>query len=486
MSDCGVVAAISPKDDVVGELYIGLRSLQHRGQDSAGMAIYDGTNTKLYRDKGLVNEVFSKRTLELLEGANVGIGHVRYSTTGSSGIPSQPEVKDYSTPNGRRIRTAMASNGDILDQQELRKRLPGDYSTGCDIEDQLMALNAGLKHFDKITPENIFEAYKNLYTNIEGAWFSAAIIPDGNGRAYLCLSNDSHSVRPGVLGKKGKRWLAASETTTLNKLDYEFVRNMQPGEVDVIDEDGNVHTTAINPSHPAHCMFEYLYLAYPPSRHWGVSVLSARYEFGKKLGKLYPRKVDAVVPIPDSGNEIAQGYSAQTGIRLVHGLIRSKFVGRVFMLPEQADRDVEALLKFDAVPDLLEGKDVALIDDTVVRGTNIRKVIKIVKNAEAKDIDVLTAGNPRKPCYLGIEMKDKRKFAAWGGNGESKPFGEIARDIGARFYAALKPQEQVEALNEAIKDPNLKMTLKDFCTGCLGGLYPSTLERRIEEIIKES
>src|SRR3989454_539872 len=381
---CGIVA-IASDEPVAKEIYYGLRILQHRGQESGGIATFDGGETRSKRGMGLVHEIFRAEDLDHLKG-NTGIGHVRYSTTGSSVIDNaQPIVA--STAYGD---IALGHNGDIV--------------------------NAG-------------------------------------------LLRDELAIRPLCIGYKDGAYMAASESVVFDTLGYKFVRDLKPGEIVALRPDGVESFRLPHPTHTAHCMFEWVYFARPDSVLDGRLVYDARVKVGQQLAREHPIEADIVVPVPESGRAQAQGYSQVSGLPVVEGLIKNRYIERTFIMPEQADREVGVLLKLNPIKSAVKNKRVVLIDDSIARGTTIKKIVKILREAGAAQVHLRIGCPPIKaPCYLGIDMKTRDQFIA-----NNRTVEEVSTFVGADSLGYLSMTGLVRALSHP---------KEDICFGCLTSVYP--------------
>src|SRR2546426_7673992 len=443
---CGIIA-ISSTDPVAKEIYYGLRILQHRGQESGGIATFDGGETRSKRGMGLVHEIFRAEDLETLKG-NAGIGHVRYSTTGSSVIDNaQPIVA--STPYGD---IALGHNGDIVNAGLLREELSRKgwaFMTTSDSEVIVRLLANELSHTGDVR-----RALKEFTRRLVGA-YSLAIMIDGVPYAV----RDPLAIRPLCIGTKDGAYMAASESVVFDTLGYKFVRDLKPGEIVALRPDGFESFRLPHPTHTAHCMFEWVYFARPDSVLDGRLVYDARVKIGEQLAKEYPVEADIIVPVPESGRAQAQGYAQLAGLPVVEGLIKNRYIERTFIMPDQQEREIGVMLKLNPIRSAVKNKRIVLIDDSIVRGTTIRKIVQILRQAGAKEVHVRIGCLPiRFPCYLGIDMKTRDQFIA-----NEKTVPEIADFINADSLGYLSMKGLITAL---------KHSREDICLGCLTGEYP--------------
>src|SRR5437867_2192452 len=411
---CGILA-IASKEPVAKDLYYALRILQHRGQESGGMATFDGRDTHAKRGMGLVNEIFGEEDSNNLKG-NGGIGHVRYSTTGSSSLDNaQPIVA--STAYGD---IALGHNGDIVNAGLLREELSRKgwaFMTTSDSEVIVRLLANELSHTGDVR-----RALKEFTRRLVGAYSLAIMI---NGVPYAV--RDPLAIRPLCIGVKDGAYMAASESVVFDTLGYKFVRDLKPGEIVALRPDGVESFRLPHPTHTAHCMFEWVYFARPDSVLDGRLVYDARVKVGQQLAREHPVEADIVVPVPESGRAQAQGYSQVSGLPVVEGLIKNRYIERTFIMPEQTDREVGVLLKLNPIKSAVKNKRIVLVDDSIVRGTTIKKIVRIVREAGAAQVHLRIGCPPIKaPCYLGIDMKTRDQFIA---NGRTVP--DVAASVGA-------------------------------------------------------
>ena len=443
---CGVVGIVSTRA-VAFPLYFGLRSLQHRGQESAGIATFDD-KIKCVKGMGLVHEVFQDNPAGL--PGTCGIAHVRYSTTGSSKLENaQPVVASSSEGD-----IALAHNGDIVNADAIRrelKKLGWAFITTTDSE-VLIRLLAN----EVASTDNIPRAVRNLMSRIIGSYSLVVLMGD-----RVLAIRDPWGIKPLCLGALPEKagFVCASETCALDALGADYIRDVEPGEMVELSLDGLKPHKIVTSRHPAHCMFEWVYFARPDSVLGGNYVYDVRRCFGRRLASEHPASADVVVPVPDSGRPHAQGFSEATGLPFEEGLIKNKYIGRTFILPSKEARELNVQLKLNAVRSRIKGKRVVLVDDSIVRGTTMRKIVETLRRAGATEVHVRIGSPPIKaPCYLGIDMKTRDQFVAVG-----RTYEQIATEIGADTVGYLSMDGLVECIGIAGGD---------LCLGCLTGEYP--------------
>lgn len=464
---CGIVGIIGGKP-VSRLIYHSLFSIQHRGQSSAGKLTYDG-NIHVYKDAGLVRDVFNEDKRINTPG-NAGIGHTRYSTAGMDDIESlknnaQPEylVNPF---------LAAVQNGNIYNCSEMAKTTKRIPRTDCDVQWLLLPLADNL-YKKELDVDIIFEACESVMYKLKGS-YSALFLADSGQNPYLFAMTDPHKIRPLVLGKFDGIYCFTSETRVFKKTNFEYVKDIPGGSVVVIDTEGNINEKQIIKKKEKPCMFEFVYFAKPDSRINGRSVHNVRLEIGRMLATENPVKADIVVPVPESGRHYATGYTRESGIPIDEGLMKDKDE-RSFIQQTQESRDkvVEEGLSF--LRSVLNGKRVVLIDDSIVRGTNIRKLIKGIKNAGAKEIHIRIGCPPLvAPCYLGIDMRSRKELIARDSNGKIKTWDIIAKEIGADSLAYIS----MDSLKKAIGF--------DTCRGCIDFPkgYPSEMQSDVTKLFK--
>ena len=458
---CGIVG-YHCKDEsmnVASLVYYCLYALQHRGQESAGIATFNQKNgLKYYCGMGLITDVFKDYEIQNLQG-NMAVGHVRYSTTGQSKLEnSQPFVTDF---DGGFI--AMAHNGDIVNSSELRNEFISrgfDFKSDSDSEVICYMLKEEYFKNDK----DILKSIEAVTRRLVGSYALTILV---NGKLYGV--RDPMGIKPLAVAKKGDDFILASETVAFDVINAKFIRDIVPGEV-VYFENNEIISYILDIADKcslSHCMFEYVYFARPDSTIDGINVYETRMNIGKQLYELYPIDADVIIPVPDSSIPAAIGYSRASGIPYGEGLIKNRYVGRTFIMPTQEERELAVRLKLNPIHDAIKGKKIVLIDDSIVRGTTSKQLIDLVKEAEPAEIHFLVGCPPVvSPCYYGVAMATKKELIAANYSVE-----EIRRqlDIDTLGYITLP------ALVKAIG-----MKEEDLCLGCLNEQYPTELPEDIE------
>ena len=451
---CGVFGVWAPGEEVAKLTYFGLYALQHRGQESAGIATSNGKKLVVYKDMGLVSQVFSESALESLVG-HVAIGHTRYSTTGSSSWRNaQPTLGR--TASGT---VALGHNGNLTNTAELLEMLRSRYPdqsdneiTGGNTTDTavLTALLAG-------NPDNSLEGTAmELLPQVKGAF--CLVFMD---EQTLYAARDPQGVRPLVLGRLQSGWVVASESAALDIVGASFVREVEPGELIVIDENGLRSMNFAKPKR-AGCVFEYVYLARPDTTINGRVVYDARVEMGKALAREYPVEADLVIPTPDSGTPAAIGYSQESGIPFGHGLVKNAYVGRTFIQPSQTIRQLGIRLKLNPLKEVIKGKRIIVVDDSIVRGNTQRALVQMLREAGAKEIHVRISSPPITwPCFYGVDFATRAELIATGLAPD-----DVRASIGADSLGYLSKEGMIAASEQ--KESEL-------CTACFTGTYPIEL-----------
>jgi amidophosphoribosyltransferase len=451
---CGVFGVWAPGEEVAKLTYFGLYALQHRGQESAGIATSNGKKLTVYKDMGLVSQVFSESALESLRG-HVAIGHTRYSTTGSSSWRNaQPTLGR--TASGT---VALGHNGNLTNTAELLEMLRSQYPdqseneiTGGNTTDTavLTALLAG-------NPDNSLEGTAmELLPKVRGA-FSLVFMDEQT----LYAARDPQGVRPLVLGRLNSGWVVASESAALDIVGASFVREVEPGELIVIDENGLRSMIFAKPKR-AGCVFEYVYLARPDTSINGRNVYDARVDMGKALAREFPVEADLVIPTPDSGTPAAIGFSQESGIPFGHGLVKNAYVGRTFIEPSQTIRQLGIRLKLNPLKEVIKGKRIIVVDDSIVRGNTQRALVQMLREAGAKEIHVRISSPPITwPCFYGVDFATRAELIATGLAPD-----DVRASIGADSLGYLSKEGMIAASEQ--KESEL-------CTACFTGEYPIEL-----------
>jgi amidophosphoribosyltransferase len=443
---CGVFGIRSSERDVARLTYFGLFALQHRGQESAGIAVAEGRRLTALRELGLVTQVFDERKLSGLRG-ELAIGHTRYSTTGATEWSNaQPLVQQ-----GRARTIALGHNGNLTNADELRGELREagvvlQTSSDSEVIGALVASD----------PAPLDEAVTNAMSRLEGA-YSVTALSDGTLLAF----RDPHGFRPLCLGRLGDDWVVASETCALDLVGADFERQLRPGELVLVDEDGCRSIQALPAARGALCLFEFFYLARPDSRLDGVEVHAARVRMGERLAAEAPVDADLVLPIPDSGTPAAIGFSRATGIPFSEGLVKNRYVGRTFIQPDQALRQQGIRLKYNPLADV-SGRRVVAVDDSIVRGNTTRQLVAMLFDAGAAEVHVRISSPPVVgQCFYGIDLADETEMIASHAGVE-----EVRAIIGATSLAHLS----LEGLIASTGRP-----ASSLCAACLTREYPTSV-----------
>lgn len=450
--ECGIFGVYNRNDfDTARMAYYGLFSLQHRGQESAGIAV-NNNGTILYRkEMGMVAEIFDDYVLDYLKGHSA-IGHVRYSTAGDSlAENAQPLVLKYTKGH-----MSLAHNGNLINAQQLRSDLEDQgtiFQTTTDSE-----VIAALLSRNRIKYNTIEDALKEVMGIIKGAYGLLVLTPH-----KLIAARDPLGMRPLVIGKKQDTYVFSSESCSFDALGVEFIRDVKPGEIVICDDQGLRSIQLEVPEKSAMCIFEYVYFARPDSIMEGIEVFATRFKAGQTLAKEYPVEADVVVGVPDSGYGAAQGFAHETGIPFVNGFMKNRYVGRTFIQPDQGMRELGVQLKLNPIRSLVEGKRVVMIDDSIVRGTTSRYIVNLLRKAGAKEVHVRISSPPVKySCYFGIDTPERQKLVA-----STHTVEEIREMICADSLGYIS----VEGLLKTCEGAKC-----DFCTACFAGNYPIKIE----------
>ncbi len=449
----------APGEDVAKLTYYGIYALQHRGQESAGIAVSNGRQILVYKDMGLVSQVFDESTLEALKG-HVAIGHARYSTTGASTWHNaQPTFRP--TADGS---IALAHNGNLTNTRELADMvadLPAGDRGELDLHARALEtstndtslVTALLAHHPDLPHE---ERAASLLPHVKGA-FSFVWMTEN----ALYAARDPQGIRPLVLGRLERGWVVASETAALDIVGASFVREVEPGEMLVVDQDG-LRTRRFAEAKPKGCLFEFVYLARPDTLISGNRVHSTRVEVGRQLAHDFPAEADLVIPVPESGTPAAIGYAEASGIPYGVGLVKNSYVGRTFIQPSDTIRQLGIRLKLNPLRDVIAGKRLVVVDDSIVRGNTQRALVRMLREAGAREVHVRISSPPVKwPCFYGIDFATRSELIA---NGLTT--AEICSSIGADSLGYISLDKLVAATNV----PN-----DDLCRACFDGVYPVPL-----------
>jgi amidophosphoribosyltransferase len=446
---CGVFGVYAPETDAAHLISFGLFALQHRGQESAGIGVSDGETVTVSKDLGLVSQIFDEKSLAGLPG-HLGIGHTRYSTTGST-------TWDNAQPAFRQVGTtgiALGHNGNLTNTVELGERL-GRQAGSSDSELMLEAIALEVQD-ERADGRQLERAMMQALPEFEGA-FSLVAMDQG----HVVGVRDPRGFRPLSIGRLERGgWVLASETAALDLVGAGFVREVEPGEMVVINASGLRSFRPFAPAEPRLCVFEFVYFARPDSRLNGQNIHAARQAMGRLLAAESPVEADVVVPVPESGIPAAQGFSNASGIPYADGLVKNRYVGRTFIEPSQMLRDRGIRLKLNPIPATLENKRVVLVDDSIVRGTTTRQLVAMVREAGAKEIHVRVSSPPyRWPCFYGMDTADRSKLLA---------AHQTLEEIGAYLACDSLAYLTLDSLLAATGAGG-----DGFCTACLSGEYPT-------------
>lgn len=454
--ECGVFGVWAPGEEVSKLAYFGLFALQHRGQEAAGIAVGDGRQVLVYKDLGLVSQIFDEQTLESLKG-DVAVGHTRYSTAGGvTWENSQPMFRV--SPDGTDV--ALCHNGNLVNYLELLDEAAGlglvnPKEAPSDSDVMTALLSQGVR--DGVT---VFDSMRQLLPRLKGAF--CLTITDGH---TLYAARDPEGVRPLSLGRLEKGWIVASETCALDIVGASFVRDIEPGEVVRIDESG-VHSERFAPTNRKGCVFEYVYLARPDSTIRGRNVNATRLEIGRRLAQEHPADGDLVIPVPESGVPAAVGFAQASGVPFGQGLVKNAYVGRTFIQPSQTLRQLGIRLKLNPLREVLHGKRLIVVDDSIVRGNTQRALIRMLREAGAAEVHVRIASPPVKwPCFYGIDFASPGELIANAVTGDNE--AELVRSVCTALGADSLGYVSTAAMVEATEQP-----ASELCCACFDGVYP--------------
>jgi amidophosphoribosyltransferase len=448
--ECGVFGVFG-HPEAARLTYLGLYALQHRGQESAGIVSSDGERLHAERGMGHVNEIFNVDQLTRLPG-DTAIGHVRYSTAGEVSLrEAQPFLIDC-----HRGQIAVCHNGNLPFAMQLRRELELEGAIFSSTSDTEVVLHK----IARSRAETLAEAIIETFRSVEGAYSMIFLTPD-----QMIVVRDPRGFRPLALGVLDGAWVLASETCAFDLIDAEYVREIEPGEVVVIDRKDRDNLQSFFPleqvERVSHCIFEHVYFSRPDSLVFGRSVNKSRHKMGKQLAREWPADADIVVPVPDSGVAAAIGYAAESTLKFRFGLVRNHYVGRTFIEPKQSIRNFGVKVKLNPIEDLIAGKRVVLIDDSIVRGTTSRKIVNMVRQAGAREVHLRISCPPTvAPCFYGVDTPTKEQLIA-----SSRSVEQIREFVGADSLGYLS----LDGLLAACNDPRDTT----FCTACYTGNYPT-------------
>ena len=454
---CGVFGIYGPGEDVSRLTYFGLFALQHRGQESAGIAVSDGRQITVYRAMGLVSQVFDEATLTRLRG-NLAIGHTRYSTTGSSTLANaQPMVAEW-----RRGNIALAHNGNLVNAVSLREEMEAEGETFDATSDSEIMLRMIAKEANRTG--SVEEAVAACMPRWRGAYSLTILTEDS-----VIAVRDPYGVRPLCIGcLNGQATIFASETCALNVIGSDFVREVEPGEVVVVDSTGLRARTVLPSPRRALCVFEYIYMARPDSHIGGRLCYEARRGLGRQLAEDSPVEADVVIPVPATGWPAAIGYAERSGLPFGEGLIRNWYVPRTFIQPDQRLRELGVKVKLNPLRQALQGRRVVMVDDSIVRGTTKRGIVRMIRDAGAQEVHVRISAPPyRWPCYYGVDTSNRSELIA----ARCSSVEEIREAIGADSLS----YQTLPGLLKGIQVPRRKL-----CMACFTGRYPIPIPKHIK------
>ena len=455
--ECGVIGVFTPEGDASRLAFFGLFALQHRGQESAGIAAANGENVVVHADMGLVTQIFREPDFYPLVG-DMAIGHTRYSTSGSSELcNAQPLLVD-----GQHGQLAVANNGNIINALQLRDQLQDEWNctftstTDTEVIAQLLAHATGANWEDRV-----FQCMRQL----EGAYSIVVQTKD-----TMIAARDPLGIRPLCLGKLNGGWVVASESCALDHIGAEYIRELGPGEVIIVDGNGlHSATWSGGTGRQALCVFELIYFARPDSLMAGQLVHSARQELGAQLAREHPVDADLVIGIPDSSTAAAVGYAQESGIPFSEGLVKNRYVGRTFIEPEQRLRDLGVRQKFNTLVDVIQGKRLVVVDDSIVRGTTTPHVVNLLRKGGAKEVHMRVCAPPIKhPCFMGVDMASREELLA-----ANNTLEDIRTIVGADTLGYLS----VEGLLEVVGG-----TKGGFCDACFTGNYPVPVQLELSKL----
>jgi amidophosphoribosyltransferase len=456
--ECGIIGIISRKErEISRDIYYGLFALQHRGQESAGIAVQvDKTSVSYYKNMGLVSDVFTDDIMRHIPKSQTGIGHVRYSTTGSSNVINAQPVVFY----GRHGRMAMAHNGNIANAGLIKeKMLNAGHIFQSSVDSEVIA--ALINYY---SGENIEKGIIYACKELVGAYALVVIAED-----KLYAARDPQGLKPLVIGQRDGDFFVSSESCGLDAMDAQMVRDVKPGEIVMIGADGTLKSTMMDKIFRRSCIFEYVYLARSDSVIDEVSVYEARYECGKQLALLHKIDADIVSGVPDSAIVAARGYSDVSGIPYVDALAKNRYVGRTFIQPTQSQRESAVKIKLAAFKNNIVGKRLILVEDSIVRGTTTKKIIRLLRSNGVREIHMLVASPIVKyPCYFGVDMDTREQLI-----GAYKSEDEICAEIGADSLHYIP----LANLSSACSRLNNACFSDEYCKGCFDGNYPLNIDK---------
>jgi len=456
--ECGVVGLRAPEGDAARLAFFSLFALQHRGQESAGIAVSDGSTVKMHKGMGLVSQVFTEEILHSLPGT-LAIGHNRYSTSGASVLRNAQPI--YCTSTTGEI--AVAHNGNLINAKELREEFEAKGERFDTTADSEVIARLLVMHMER----GVEEAVAEVMRRVKGAYSVIVLTPN-----RLIGFRDPNGVRPLVAGKLGTSYMLASESCAFGPVNAEVERELKPGEMAVIDADGIRYHQAHPSGKPSMCMFEFIYFARPDSVMQGTSLYVARERMGEQLAIEQPAEADVVVPVPDSGIPAAIGYSRVAGLPFEEGMMKSRYIHRTFIQPDQRMREMGVRMKLTPIIEKIKGKRLVVVDDSIVRATTTKQIVKLLFDSGALEVHVRITAPPIKfPCFYGIDMASKGELAAakWS-------IEEIREHLGATSLGYLSIEGTVKAVGGA---------KSQFCLACFNGDYPIKVPENLSKMAFE-
>jgi amidophosphoribosyltransferase len=444
--ECGVLGIYLPDADAARTAFFGLFALQHRGQESAGIAVSDGVRVRNHKDMGLVSQVFTPESLEMLKG-HMAIGHTRYSTTGASVLRNAQPVFCQSVVG----EIAVAHNGNVINARALREEMEADGEHFDSTSDSEILARILVRNLH-LGPE---EAVAEVMRRVRGAYSVTVVTPK-----LLFGFRDPSGIRPLTAATLGHGYMIASETCAFGPVGAVPERELEPGEMVIIDKDGMRFARGHKKEPGGMCLFEFIYFARPDSTMYGTLLYSARERMGENLAKEHPVEADIVVPVPDSGIPAALGYSRVSGIPFREGMTKSRYIHRTFIAPDQRMREMGVRMKLTPLVDHIRGQRVVLVDDSIVRGTTTKQIVRLMFESGAKEVHVrITAPPIEFPCFYGIDMASRGELAA-----ARMTLSELREYIGCTSLGYLSIDGAVKAVGSRGKD--------SFCLACFNGQYP--------------
>jgi amidophosphoribosyltransferase len=453
--ECGVLGVYSPDQDAARVAFFGLFALQHRGQESAGIAVSDGSRVRMHRDMGLVSQVFDNEVLETLPG-HIGIGHTRYSTTGASVLRNAQPVFCQSSVG----EIAVAHNGNLINATDLRRQMQNEGEHFDTTSDSEVLARLMVRHLPKGPEHAVGEVMKV----VKGAYSCTVLTPK-----MVIGFRDPYGIRPlvaGTLGEDG--FMIASESCAFGPVGAKPTHELEPGEMVIIDSHGMRFACGAKSPRSSMCLFEFIYFARPDSKMYGQLLYGVRERMGENLAKEHPVEADVVVPVPDSGIPAALGYAKESGIPFREGMTKSRYIHRTFIAPDQKLRELGVRMKLTPLIEHIEGKRIVLVDDSIVRATTTKQIVKLLFEAGAKEIHVRITAPPIKfPCFYGIDMASKGELAA-----AVMTIPQICEYVGATSLGYLS----IDGATKAVGKDN-----SQFCLACFSGDYPLAVPNDVKK-----